>query len=64
MPGWMSLLGGTRTAPRDSAQTAIIDLREKLLMLEKTEAHVMGKIDAESTKAKDNATSNKRSKCS
>ena len=66
MSSWMNWAfgrgstSGSSGNSRDRAKDAIIDLRQHLLMLEKKEEHLTKKIDDETAKAKNNATTNKR----
>ncbi|CDZ96376.1 related to snf7 protein [Phaffia rhodozyma] len=62
MSGWLSYFTGKKDngGSASKARTAIIDLREQLLMLDKQEEHMQKKIDMENEKAKANATTNKR----
>jgi charged multivesicular body protein 4 len=58
----MSYLTGTgsRNPSQDSTRSAIVNLREHLIMLDKKEEHLTKKIEEELRKAKANATTNKR----
>lgn len=64
MSGWLSYFTGSGSSSSSTsatkARTAIIDLREQLLTLDKQEDHMMKKIEAEEQKARVNATTNKR----
>lgn len=64
MSGWMSYLTGSRTPNQDSTRSAIVNLREHLIMLDKKEEHLTKKIEEELRKAKANATTNKRGESS
>ncbi|CAK9781220.1 Snf7-domain-containing protein [Cutaneotrichosporon oleaginosum] len=59
MSGWMSWFGGRRDT-REQARDSIVKLRQQLLMIEKKEEHLQKKIEDETSKARANATSNKR----
>ena len=52
----MFLFGSRKPTPKD----AIVKLRENLLLLEKREAYLQSKVDAELLTAKNNATKNKK----
>lgn len=65
MSSWLSYFTGSGSSGSSStsatkARTAIIDLREQLLTLDKQEDHMAKKIEAEEQKARLNATTNKR----
>ena len=59
MASWMSYFGG-RKDPKQTARDAIVGLREQLMMIEKKEEHLNREIEACSSRAKANATTNKR----
>jgi charged multivesicular body protein 4 len=68
MSSWLSYFTGSGSSGSSStsatkARTAIIDLREQLLTLDKQEDHMAKKIEAEEQKARLNATTNKRGTC-
>lgn len=62
MASFMGYFGGRRD-PKQSAREAIVTLRQQLQMLEKKEANLQTKIDAEMKTARANAVSNKAGAC-
>ena len=58
MSGFMSYFVG-RKDTRQTARTAIVELRQQLQMLEKKEEHLQKRIDEEIKNAKSNAVKNK-----